>query len=136
VLDIGPYYLVALLSLLGPVEAVAAMGRQTWPTRTFRNGPRTGETFAVDPSVDTHLTGLLRFANGAVGTLIASFDVWDSELPRLEFYGTRGAISIADVDPLSGPNLFGGPVLFQAAATSRWRGTPRPDPLPGWTEVP
>ena len=136
ILDIAPYYVIALISLFGPVEAVAAMGRQTWPTRTIQAGPRAGETFAVDPAVDTHVTGILRFANGAIGTLIASYDVWDSELPRLELYGTRGAICIEDVDPLAGPNLFGGPVLFQAAATSRWRATPRPDPLPGWTDVP
>ena len=54
----------------------------------------------------------------------------------MEIYGTEGTICIPDLDPLSGPNLFGGPVLFRDAASSRWRGVPRADPLPAWTEVP
>ena len=134
VLDIGPYYVTALLSLLGPVASVTAMASRTSPRRTIENGPRRGETFAVE--VDTHVTGVLRFASGALATVILSFDVWDSELPRMEIYGTEGTISIPDLDPLSGPNLFGGPVLFRDAASSRWRGVPRADPLPAWTEVP
>ena len=63
IFDIGPYYITALLSLLGPVGSVAAMASRTYPRRTIENGPRRGETFAVD--VDTHVTGALRFASGA-----------------------------------------------------------------------
>ena len=133
-LDIGPYYVTALLALLGPVEAVAGMAARPSDRRTIPVGPRAGEVLEV--AVDTHVTGILRFASGAIGTLIASFDVWDSELPRLELYGTRGTICIDDVDPLSGPNLFGGPVLFRPAEGSRCRGVPRRDPPPAWTEVP
>ena len=134
IFDIGPYYITALLSLLGPVGSVAAMASRTYPRRKIENGPRRGETFAVD--VDTHVTGALRFASGVLATVIASFDVWDSELPRIEVYGTEGTICIPDLDPLSGPNLFGGPVLFRDAPSSRWRGIPRADPLPDWPEVP
>lgn len=135
-LDIGPYYLTALLALLGPVEAVAGMATRAFERRTVHAGPRAGETIDVDPDVDTHVTGILRFANGAIATLVASFDVWDSELPRMELYGTRGVVCIDDIDPLSGPNLFGGPVLFRSAEDSRWRGVPRREPAPPWTEVP
>jgi len=133
-LDIGPYYMTALLALLGPVETAAAMGRRTFPTRTIQTAPHRGETVEVE--VDTHVTGVLRFGSGALATLITSFDVWDSELPRLEIYGTRGTICIADIDPLDGPNLFGGRVLFRDAEASRWRGMPRSEPLSDWTEVP
>jgi len=133
-LDIGPYYVTALISLLGPVEAGAAMARRGFARRTIHAGPRRGETIEV--AVDTHVTGVLRFASGAVVTLIASFDVWDSELPRLEIHGTRGSISIADPDPLDGPNLFGGPVLFRRAEESRWRGVPRPEVPRPWSEIP
>jgi predicted dehydrogenase len=90
----------------------------------------------IDVAVDTHVTGTMRFASGALGTLIASFDVWDSELPRLEIYGTRGTICIPDIDPLDGPNLFGGRVLFRDAEGARWRGMPRTAPLSEWTEIP
>lgn len=135
-LDIGPYYVTALLALLGPVAAVAGMGTRAFERRTVPTGPRSGEVIDVHPDVDTHVTGILRFRSGAIATLIASFDTWDSELPRLELHGTRGTICIDDIDPLSGPNLFGGPVLFRPAEDSRWRGVPRSDPPPAWTEVP
>lgn len=135
-LDIGPYYVTALLALLGPVEAVAGMGSRAFDRRSIPVGPRAGETLEVHPDVDTHVTGILRFRSGAIAILIASFDAWDSELPRLELYGTRGTILVDDIDPLSGPNLFGGPVRFRSAEDSRWRGVPRRDPAPPWTEVP
>ncbi len=133
-LDIGPYYVTALLALLGPVDAVAAMASRTFPQRTIEAEPRRGQT--IDVMVDTHVTGVLRFASGALGTLIASFDVWDSELPRIEIYGTRGTICMPDVDPLDGPNLFGGPVLFRDEEGARWRGMPRIQPPSEWTEIP
>jgi predicted dehydrogenase len=133
ILDIAPYYVTALLTLLGPVTACAAIANRTYPERTIRTGPRRGEVIPV--GVDTHVSGTMRFASGAVGTLLASYDVWDSELPKLEIYGTEGVICLPDIDPLSGPNLFGGPVLYRSAEQSRWRGVPRQDPAPEWTEV-
>jgi predicted dehydrogenase len=133
-LDIGPYYVTALLALLGPVGTVSGMASRTFARRTIESEPLRGQP--IDVEVDTHVTGTLRFASGALGTLIASFDVWDSELPRLEIYGTRGTICIRDVDPLDGPNLFGGTILFRDAEGARWRGMPRRQPLNEWTEVP
>jgi predicted dehydrogenase len=135
-MDIGPYYVQALLSLLGPVEAVAGMARRTSATRTIESQPLRGQRIEVN--VDTHVTGTLRFASGAIATIIASFDVWDSELPRLELYGTGGTILLDDIDPLDGPNLFGGVVRFRDAEHARWRGMPRPprDEWPDWAEVP
>ena len=58
--DIGPYYVAALVSLLGPARRCAAMSKRT---------------------------------------LIASFDVWDSELPRLEIYGTVGPARTPESKP-------------------------------------
>jgi predicted dehydrogenase len=135
-MDIGPYYVQALLSLLGPVTAVAGMASLTHPLRTIESEPLRGET--IDVNVETHVTGSLRFASGAIATLIASFDVWDSELPRLELYGTEGTILLDDIDPLDGPNLFGGRVLFRDAMSARWRGMPRrpASDVPAWAEVP
>ena len=133
-LDIGPYYVTALLALLGPVTSVAAMTSRTFARRTIESEPLRGQEIEV--RVDTHVTGVLRFASGALGTLIASFDVWDSELPRLEIYGTRGTVCMPDPDPLSGPNLFGGPVLFRDAEGARWRGVPRAETPSPWVEIP
>ena len=44
------------------------------------------------------------FENGAVATVMTSFDVWEAELPRIEIYGSKGSLSVPD------PNTFGGPV--------------------------
>jgi predicted dehydrogenase len=133
-LDIGPYYITALISLLGPAVRCSAMAARGFSSRTIETLPRRGEK--IDVEVDTHITGTIEFAGGAVVTLIASFDVWDSELPRMEFYGTKGTVCLRDIDPLDGPNLFGGPVLLRTRENYRWQTLPRPQELPPWTEVP
>ncbi len=133
-LDIGPYYVTALLALLGPVRSCCAMSSRAFGRRTIMSGPRYGEEIPVD--VDTHITGSLEFAGGALATLITSFDVWESELPRIEIYGTRATICIPDVDPLDGPNLFGGPILLRTEDNCRWKGLPRPRSPGDWNSVP
>ena len=115
-LDMGPYYLTALVTLLGPVRRVSGMTATPRATRTVGSGPLAGTDFPVE--VPTHVTGALEHANGAVSTLLMSFDVWAAELPRIEVYGTEGSLSVPD------PNGFGGPVrLFHRDS-------------PEWTEVP
>lgn len=57
-------------------------------------------------------------------------------MPRLEIYGTKGTICLDDIDPVDGPNLFGGKVLLRTADNYRWKGLPRQQPLPDWDEVP
>lgn len=99
----GPY---ALVSLLGAAAGCAAMSKRTFDKRTIECQPKKGDV--IDIEVDTHISASIEFANSAVATLIASFDVWDSELPRLEIYGTKGTICLRDTDPVDGPNLFGG----------------------------
>ena len=133
-LDIGPYYVTALVSLLGAAKRCCAMSKRTFATRVIESRPNKGKT--IDVEVDTHISGNIEFANGAIATLIASFDVWDSELPRLEIYGTKGTICIRDIDPVDGPNLFGGPVLLRTVDNYRWKGLPRQIPYSEWTEAP
>jgi predicted dehydrogenase len=133
-LDIGPYYLTALLSLIGPVKRCSAMANRASNTREVLGGPCKGEK--IDVEVDTHVIGNLEFHSGAVASIITSFDVWDSEMPRIEIYGTEGTISINDPDPLDGPNIFGGPVLLRTKKEYRWYGFPRPDHFSDWIEVP
>ncbi len=132
-LDIGPYYMTALLSLLGPIKTCAGMARRTFDRRVIESEPRRGEEIPVE--VDTHITGTFEFASGAIATIMASFDVWDSELPRLEIYGTKGTICLRDIDPVDGPNLFGGEVWLRTRDNYRWVGLPRRHDLPDWTIV-
>ncbi|MEI8611439.1 hypothetical protein P4S70_22240 [Enterovibrio sp. Hal110] len=79
--------------------------------RLIESQPRGGEKIPVD--VDTHVNALLAFENGVQGSLMTSFDVWDSQTPRLEIYGEQGTLCIADPDPTDGINIFGGQVLLQ-----------------------
>ena len=130
-LDLGPYYLTAMVFCLGPIRRVAGMARKTFPERMIENGPRHGEMMAVE--VDTHCLSLLEFESGVIGQLMVSFDVWESETPRLEVYGTDGTICIPDADPGDGANIFEGPVWYRTRATSRWTMRPRPKAPPEWS---
>ncbi|MCI1305561.1 MAG: Gfo/Idh/MocA family oxidoreductase [Lachnospiraceae bacterium] len=127
VLDIGPYYFTALLSLLGPVESVCAMGCRPQDERMIYGGPKKGETVPVHPDVMTTLMAVLKFKNGAVVNANMSWDAWDSVLPRLELYGTKATLCIDEEDPNAGPNLFGGDTLYKTEKTYRWRSMPRND---------
>lgn len=115
-LDMGPYYLTSLVTLLGPIRRVSGMTATPRTTRVVGSGPAQGTEFPVE--VASHVTGLLEHASGALSTLVMSFDVWAAQLPRIEVYGTEGSLSLPD------PNGFGGTVrLFQADR-------------PEWTPVP
>jgi predicted dehydrogenase len=114
--DMGPYYLTALISLLGPVRRVTGSTRITFPQRTITSEPHYGEKITVN--TPTHIAGVLDFANGAIGTIVTSFDVWASELPHIEIYGTEGTLSIPD------PNTFGGPVRLRRAGANEWTNVP------------
>ncbi len=102
--DMGPYYLTAMVSLLGPVKRVTGSARISFPEREIGSEPKKGMKIQVE--TPTHVTGLLEFASGPVATIITSFDVWKSNLPRIEIYGSEGTLSVPD------PNTFGGPVIL------------------------
>jgi predicted dehydrogenase len=102
--DMGPYYLTALVSLLGPVKRVTGITRISFPERMIGSEPKRGTKITVE--TPTHIAGLLDFSNGQVGTIITSFDVWKNNLPRIEIYGSEGTLSVPD------PNIFGGPVIL------------------------
>ncbi len=114
--DMGPYYLTALVSLLGPVRRVTGEARITFPERVITSRPKYGTVIKVD--VPTHVAGVLEFASGAIGTIITSFDVWHAELPRIEVYGSEGTLSVPD------PNGFGGPVRLRRAGAEEWSEIP------------
>ena len=129
-LDLGPYYLTAMVFLLGPIAAVSGMARCGFDQRMIENGPRYGEM--MDVEVDTHSQSMLKFETGAIGTMTMSFDIWDSEMPRFEIYGEDGTISIADPDPVHGANIFDGDVLYRTKNMSRWSHQPRPTDRGPW----
>ncbi len=115
-LDMGPYYLTALVHLLGPVRRVSGSARISFPERIATSQALNGHRIAVE--VPTHVTGVLDFTGGAVATLITSFDVWTHNLPRIEIYGSKGTLSVPD------PNTFGGPVRVRLGGETEWREVP------------
>ena len=132
-LDLGPYYLTAMVFCFGPIAQVAGMGNKASKQRMIENGPRNGEMMPVE--VNTHSLSLIEFENGVLGSMTMSFDVWDSETPRFEIYGEKGVISIPDPDPVHGANDFHGPVWLRTRETSRWSHQPRPTGRDHWQEV-
>ena len=129
-LDLGPYYLTAMVFLLGPIIKVSGMARKTFDQRVIENGNRYGEK--IDVEVDTHSLSMLEFQNGTIGSMTLSFDIWDSETPRFEIYGEDGTICIPDPDPVHGANIFQGPVLYRTRSESRWEFQPRPKDRGDW----
>jgi predicted dehydrogenase len=111
-LDMGPYYLTALVNLVGPIRRVTGSARITFPERTITSEPKRGTKIEVE--VPTHVAGVMDFRNGAVGIIITSFDVWGAHLPRIEIYGSEGTLSVPD------PNTFGGPVKLLLAGSEEW----------------
>jgi predicted dehydrogenase len=114
--DMGPYYLTALIAMMGPLRRVTGSAQVTFPERTITSKAKYGTKITVN--TPTHIAGIMDFASGAVGTLITSFDIWHHQLPRIEIYGTEGTLSIPD------PNTFNGPVYVHLAQEREWREVP------------
>ena len=85
-LDVAPYHISWLIHLLGPVETVAGMSRRSGSSRAITTVD--GRHIEIPVTVDTHVTSLLAFASGVVGTFITSFDIWSNRLPSIEIYGS------------------------------------------------
>lgn len=105
-MDMGPYYVTALVQLLGEAKGVMGMTKKSFGTRTITSQPHSGEV--VDVEVDTYLAGSIQFSSGAIAQIFTTFDVYygRDDSARFEVYGTRGTLVVPD------PNTFGGPVLL------------------------
>ena len=88
----------------------------SFPERVIGSEPKRGQVIQVE--TPTHISGVLDFAGGAVATLVTSFDVWATTLPRIEIYGSEGTLSCPD------PNTFDGPVRLWRAETRQWEDVP------------
>ncbi|WP_314002015.1 Gfo/Idh/MocA family oxidoreductase [uncultured Paenibacillus sp.] len=99
-MDMGPYYLTAMIAMLGPVRRVTGSAQQLYEEITVKNprSPSFGETVRV--GAPTNVTATLDFHNGVVASLQAAKEGFGYK-PRLEIYGTEGNLSVPD------PNLFG-----------------------------
>jgi predicted dehydrogenase len=103
-LDMGIYYVTAMIVLLGEVRSVSCFAKKTHMKRTILSQPLEGKE--IDVEVNTHYAGIMTFANGVIANITSSWDIWQSHLPKLEIYGSKGTLTVPD------PNMFGGKVTL------------------------
>ena len=103
-LDMGPYYVTALVNLMGGVKRVGGMISTPFATRTCTCAQHNGEIITVD--VPTTYHGVMEFQSGAVASIVTSFDIYGARLPIIEIYGSKGTLRVPD------PNGFDGPVVL------------------------
>jgi predicted dehydrogenase len=114
--DMGPYYLTALVTLLGPIVRVSGMATRSTRERSIATGPKAGAPISV--AVDTHVSAILEHENGVSSTVTVSFDVWGSRHPLFEVYGTTGTLGVPD------PNEFTNSVEILRSTDREWRVVP------------
>ncbi|NQX29701.1 Gfo/Idh/MocA family oxidoreductase [Microbacteriaceae bacterium VKM Ac-2854] len=111
-LDMGPYYVTALVTLLGPVVAVTGAASRVRDERTIGSGARAGERIPVE--IDTHVTGVLEHENGALSTIVTSFDAVATTAAPIEVHGETGSLAVPD------PNTFDGDVRVFGLGDPAW----------------
>ena len=103
-MDMGPYYVTALVQLLGEAKGLVGMTKKSFDKRIITSQPHYGEEIDVD--IDTYLAGNILFSSGAIASIFTTFDVHYTNQSRFEVYGTKGTLVVPD------PNIFGGPILL------------------------
>jgi predicted dehydrogenase len=114
-LDLGPYYITALVNMLGPAKSVTAVTCKGSETRV--GGPDT-VPHVYPINVTTHLAGMVEFQCGAVITVITSFEVYKHGHSPIEIYGSEGSLQVPD------PNTFDGPVRVFRNGYDDWKAVP------------
>ncbi|MBE6904545.1 MAG: Gfo/Idh/MocA family oxidoreductase [Ruminococcaceae bacterium] len=111
--DMGGYYLTALASILGPVEAVSAFTAINEPDRvnTRVGAANYGEEYVLEDA--NVITATMKYANGVLGTLHMNSDCLLDETYGLEIYGTDGIVYMGN------PNEFGNPVYIQKTGSGK-----------------
>ncbi|MFC9325743.1 Gfo/Idh/MocA family protein [Kitasatospora sp. NPDC057015] len=108
-LDMGPYYLTALVNVFGPVRRVSAVGSRSRDRRVIGSGPRAGTEFEV--TVPTHVSALLEFDGGGSATAVFSFESPQLRLGFVEVTGLDATLVLPDPNHFDGASRIedGGP---------------------------
>ncbi|MBL8086841.1 MAG: Gfo/Idh/MocA family oxidoreductase [Chthonomonas sp.] len=104
-MDMGPYYIASLVTLLGPVVRVSGSARATFAERVVTAPQKRGKRITVESP--THISGTMEFESGAIGAITTTFDVIPVPMPHLVIFGTEGTLDMPD------PNGFGGVVRLR-----------------------
>ena len=113
VIDMGPYYLTALVNLLGPAKQVWGSFMWNKKKRIIGIGPRKGSSIKV--LCPTTYLGTIFFNSGAIIRFTLSFDVIAHHRNHIELYGSKGSILVPD------PNMFGGSVYTCKKLGGTWK---------------
>jgi predicted dehydrogenase len=100
VLDLAPYYLTAIVALLGRIESVSGFAVTPTPERTLGAGPRAGEVFAVE--VPTHAAAVLQLEGGALATLTVSFEARGQYVSGFQIFGSEATLFFPDANGFGG----------------------------------
>ena len=114
-LDMGPYYLTALVTLARPGRAGGGFASTRVAERAIEIGPRAGERFTAE--TPTHTSATLQLESGVTANLVASFEAPGQYVCDLVIHGTHGVLALPD------PNAFEGPVRLRTGRQ-------------GWQDVP
>jgi len=109
----GPYYLTALVNLLGPAKKVTGSIVHGVKRRTIGIGPKKNKTFKVE--CPTTYLSTITFESGTVIRFTLSFDVIAHQKNHIELYGDKGSIIVPD------PNMFGGSVYICKKLGGKWK---------------
>lgn len=109
--DMGPYYITALINLLGGIKSVFGYGSTSYPTRLITAEPHKGEIIEVN--TPTHIESFLTFDSGVTVSMLTSFDIYSTKQTNIEIYGTKGTLYVPD------PNCFGGNIVFYNGETQK-----------------
>ena len=112
VIDMGPYYITALVNLLGPALNVTSRSKKVFKEREIGIGEREGTSFPVE--CETTYVSTIEFENKSLIQMTLSFDVKDHKRNHIELYGDKGSIIVPD------PNMFGGSVYTCLELGEKW----------------
>jgi len=105
IMDMGPYYLTALIAMLGPVRRVSGSAQQLHHEVTVMNPNSHAYGKTVPVEAPTNVAAVLDFHNGTVASFHAAKESF-GYAPRLEIFGTEGNLLVPD------PNFFGGSLFI------------------------
>ena len=121
VIDMGPYYLTALVNLIGPAKQVQGRCTKVFEEREIGIGPKKGKKFKV--KTPTTYLATIQFENDCIIQITLSFDVVAHQRNHIELYGNKGSIIVPD------PNMFGGSAFVSVTTGGNW-GEHKTDMMP------
>ena len=98
--EMAPYYLSSIVTILGPIERIAAISNSGSRVRHIYAGEHAGSQIVSE--VPTHYSAIMQLRSGVTVNFNISYDIYRSNLPMFEIYGEYGTLTYPD------PNFGGG----------------------------